>query len=102
MPVQKATKCKQLMLQEYHIVTMCTFAYRGPAICPKSKQYPEAEKSCPTAQEGYFAAENKAKNTVLHCGRQQGLGKGRKGQWTRVQPTEGGMRVTGAESGMLS
>ena len=45
MPAQKATKYKQLMLQEY-IVTMCTFAYRGPAICPKSKQcLPEAEKS---------------------------------------------------------
>ena len=44
MLVQKATKCKQLMLQEY-IVTMCTFTYRVPAIGRENSLSPEAEKS---------------------------------------------------------
>ena len=35
MLVQKATKCKQVMLQEY-IVTVCAFTYRVPAIEEKT------------------------------------------------------------------
>ena len=84
MLVQKATKCKQVMLQEY-IVTVCAFTYRVPAIEEKTVS-PLRLKKVTNSPRQVFCSRKQGEK-IQSCIVEDSRGSGRAVDY-RVQPTE--------------